>query len=232
MKGIITETELKKYKELKEKHWLINTDHPEGPKAGTAYITWKCSTVVFYLDKLYPHNIKTISSLVFKNKRNKKKKIIVKYNQHTYDINCQDNWFQHPIYQEYKDVVKEYKTKQQNKTNNTLLELNKPIEITPEVLRFIKTFAPNYQLDVNYDDPLELTIIYHQLQWYLDNNIDYCLDYHELAQGNIEPEFTPFSNYKFTNTNEHDKIDVETYGDLTYFDALTGTTDPQIEAIE
>lgn len=97
------------------------------------------------------------------------------------------------------------------------------VDSPEEIERFVRALAPQYKMNVNYSDWVELCMVYKQLQFYYNNNIPYDLDRNEIfTRGVIEPDETPyFTASQFdTTVNTYESYEEESYGDLNLLEDM------------
>ena len=145
-------------------------------------------SVGFLLDTMYSSTIDLINSLLH---RKIKSKISIKYQNKTYHISIPEDWeykymennkhikVQHPILQEYYLKRSEYfekvnLTKAKNHMNYILDYFNQ--EIPEDLDTLLHTFAPLYDIQVDYDSLESKLLAYASIKYYLDNDIEYSRD--------------------------------------------------------
>lgn len=155
-------------------------------------------SVGFYLTRLYKTSIDLINDLLFK-----KHTVTLLYEGKTYVLNSLDDWYysyqdpkdqlrmtsyKHPILQKYYQNIDEYRSKQQaiqlNKYRCSIEQALGTPPSTEELDSLLSTFAPLYQLDIDYNNYISKILAYHQIKYYLEHDIPYaisprCIDYHE-----------------------------------------------------
>src|SRR5574344_322282 len=85
-----------------------------------------------------------------------------------------------------------------------------------DIEKFVRAFAPQYKMDVDYRNWVELCVAYKSIQFYIDNNIPYDLNHNEIfTVGAIEPDETPYFTSAMFNTSIsiYDSYEEESYGD-------------------
>lgn len=185
--------------------------------------------VGIYLHKLYYHTMDLIGLLLYY-----KHPVTLKYEGKQYKLYTKEDWIQtyqdpndqlktkttrHPIYQEYIDKQKEQRDilnakRIANREQDALSNYN--IVDEPEIDRIVRPLAKLYDIDVDYENQLSKTSAYYQIIYYLENDMPYT---NPAPVVSVEDE-TIFDINMFkidTDTTTQD-LDVETFGDLTYFD--------------
>lgn len=88
---------------------------------------------------------------------------------------------------------------------------------------FVRALAPQYKIQVDYSNSVELCTAYKSIKFYYDNNIPYGLDKNEVfTRGVIDPDDTHYFNSSMfdTSNNFYDTFEEESYGDLTYLEDM------------
>lgn len=96
-------------------------------------------------------------------------------------------------------------------------------ETKEEIERFVRAFAPQYKIQVDYSNWAELCTAYKSLKFYYDNNIPYDLDRSEIyTRGAIEPDETPYFTASMfdMSVQDYDHYEEESYGDLNYLEDM------------
>ena len=96
-------------------------------------------------------------------------------------------------------------------------------ETKEEIERFVRTFAPQYKMDVDYSNWVELCNTYKSIKFYYDNNIPYDLDRNEIfTRGATDPDDTPYftSSMFDMSVNYYDSFEEESYGDETLLEDM------------
>lgn len=91
-------------------------------------------------------------------------------------------------------------------------------ESQEEIERFVRALAPQYKIEVNYADWVELCQAYKSIKFYYDNNIPYELNRNEIySSGAIEPEDTDYFTLDMFDTSNTVAIpyEEESFGDET-----------------
>jgi len=118
----------------------------------------------------------------------------------------------------YYEVVNTAKlTDKYNKATEGITDTKEEIE------RFVKAFAPQYKVDVNYSDWPDVCLAYKSLKFYYDNNLPYELDYNEMySRGSITPEDTLyFTAEMFEDTSpDYDSYEEELFGNETLLEDM------------
>ena len=191
-------------------------------------------SVGFILTTLYKKSIDMIDDLLYH-----KHCVTLSYNGKTYTLHNYIEWkhtyqnekdqikqttVRHPILQEYLDNRKDYfnrkliekKTAEYEQITSNLTEVPDEAELTS----FLTTFAPLYQIDIDYKDNIQMMRAYLQIKWYLDNNIPYandikCIDYHDepMFQGMFRDDPESVDNYQITVYNIGNE---ELFDDIKY----------------
>jgi len=127
----------------------------------------------------------------------------------------------HPVLQLFDDARKEYfEFKNMRKARETIAQATEGIsESEDNIKAFVAIMSRQYKLDVDWFDTASLYNAYRNLQWYLDNDIEYALDKNEVfTVGVIEPEESGFFTKEMFNydcNNEFATEDCESFGDET-----------------
>ena len=171
-------------------------------------------SVGILMDTIYPTTIDLITGLLH---RKIKSKITIKYKDDSYTIVNPDDWeFKyyndnehkwyhktHPILSIYKDKRSEYfeekKIEKIKEHTNYVLDYFHQ-EIPKDLDTLVNTFAPLYDIQVNYDSLESKLLAYASIQYYLENDIEYSKD----ILGRLPEEETQF--------------DCVSFGDETYFE--------------
>ena len=185
--------------------------------------------VGIYLHNLYYHTIDLIGLLLYY-----KHPVTLKYEDKQYKLYTKEDWTQtfqdpkdqiktktvrHPILQEYLDRQKaqrelldakrKYEKEQEALSNYTIID-------EPEVDRIVRPLARLYDIDVDYEDQLSKTEAYYQILYYLDNDIPYT---NPAPVVSFEDEkIFNINMFKINTDPTIQDLDVESFGDLTYFD--------------
>lgn len=171
-------------------------------------------SVGFLVDTIYNTTIDLIGTLLH---RKTKSKITIKYKNQTYTITNPDEWeskyyndnehkwyrITHPILSTYYAQREEYfEAKQIEKKKEharyVLEYFNQ--EIPEDLDSLLNTFAPLYDIQVDYDSLDSKLLAYASIKYYLDNDIEYSKDI--LGRS---PE-------------EESQFDCISFGDETYFE--------------
>ena len=145
------------------------------------------------LDTMYKSTIELIERLLYF-----KHKVTIKLDDKTYTLNTLEDWkytyqdpkdqiktitYKHPVYQIYLDKRKEYFDKQNalKRAKNIELLYNYCPDIPEdEILEsFLRNYAPQYQVDIDYTDTISKINAYMQLKYYVDNNIEPIIVYQD-----------------------------------------------------
>lgn len=97
------------------------------------------------------------------------------------------------------------------------------LDIDKETIEsFVRALAPQYKLDVNYDDFASICQAYKTLLFYYDNNFSYDLDQYEcFVKGAIDPDESEYFNstmFKINTDYEFPVQDLTSFGDATYME--------------
>lgn len=191
-------------------------------------------SVGFILTTLYKKSIDLIDDLLYR-----KHCVTLSYNGKTYILHNHIEWrntyqnekdqikqttIRHPILQEYLDRRKDYfdrqlikkKNKEYEQITSNLTEVPDEVELTS----FLTTFAPLYQVDIDYKDSIQMMRAYMQIKWYLDNDIPYandikCIDYHDelMFQGMFKDDYESVDGYQIIMYNIGNE---ELFDDIRY----------------
>ena len=171
-------------------------------------------SVGFILDTLYKSTIDTITSLLY---RKHKSKITLLYCDNKYSISIPDDWerkyyeqsehkwykIQHPVLEAYlakrSEYFEEQSIKKAKEKTDTILRYFEN-SIPTDLEQYVKTFAPLYELDVNYESTDDMLRAYANIQFYIENGIEYTRD----IIGQEPGEGNPF--------------EVVSFGDQTYLE--------------
>ena len=96
-------------------------------------------------------------------------------------------------------------------------------ETKEEIERFVRALAPQYKVEVDYSNWVELCNAYRSIKFYYDSNIPYELDKNEVfMRGSIDPDDTSCFNSSMFNTsnNFYDTFEEELYGDQTLLEDM------------
>lgn len=179
------------------------------------------------LHTLYKTTIDLIERLLYF-----KHTVTLKFLDKVYTLNSLDEWkttiqnpkdqiktltIVHPILQEYYNQRKEYfqrvsdnKRKEQYKVHVEGIDLPDKDELD----NFLSTFAPRYDIPVDYTDIIDKARAYQQIKFYLDNNLEYTN-----PAPIIDVEYTPFANMVSINHNSLvEEPDIEYFGNEIYFE--------------
>ena len=145
-------------------------------------------SVGILLDTMYASTIDLIATLLH---RKIKSKITLKYNGKTYSISTPEEWEskyyedhkwyrnQHPILQEYyekrNDYFEQKKLIKAKDNMNYILEYFNQ-EIPEDLDTLLHTFAPLYDIQVDYESLESKLLAYASIKYYLDNDIEYSRD--------------------------------------------------------
>lgn len=191
-------------------------------------------SVGFILTTLYKKSIDMIDDLLYH-----KHCVTLSYDGKTYTLHNYIEWkhtyqnekdqikqttVRHPILQEYLDNRKDYFDRQKQDKRTELYEqiTDNLTEVPDEVElnSFLSTFAPLYQVDVDYTDNIQMMRCYMQIKWYLENDIPYandikCIDYHDepMFQGMFEDSPESIDDYQILLYNIGNE---ELFDDLKY----------------
>lgn len=166
--------------------------------------------VGFLVNTLFKSTIDLIEKLLYFNHN-----ITIKYDDKVYKLNKLEEWKYthqsdtdqlkvvtrlHPVYKAYLDKRSEYFQKQKDNAVKKQYEVickgfgvdYKDLPSDHELQSFVKAFAYLYQVDVDYNDRLDMIRTYYQLQYYLDNDIPYANEPMSIA-----PEDEPMLVGKF-----------------------------------
>ena len=157
-----------------------------------------------------------------------------KYKDKSFKINSIDEWkyttqsdsdmlklesTHHELYDIYlckRAERMEYAKKEKAEEQYELIveEFNaKEIPNDEELSTYLSTFAPLYQVDVDYTDKINMLKSYYQIEWYLDNDIPYV---NEVKGINPDDELM-FEGIKFKTFYE-EPIEIESFGNETYLE--------------
>ncbi len=145
-------------------------------------------SVGILLDTMYSTTIDLINTLLH---RKIKSKITIKYQDKTYVIKTPEEWqtkyyenhkwitINHPLLTEYYEKRSEYfekkqLTKAKQKTNYILEYFHQ--EIPEDLDSILQTFAPLYDIQVDYESLESKLLAYASIKFYLDNDIEYSRD--------------------------------------------------------
>lgn len=187
-------------------------------------------SVGIILETMYRPTINLIESLLYR-----KHRVTIKYEDQSYILDNLEQWKhtyqsekdmlhlvtdKHPIYELYLQKCAEYREKRRinviKQQFDALLDVYEQQELPQddELIQFITTFAPLYQVDVDYTDRLSQYRAYFQIKWYLDNNMEYV---NEVKS--IQPEDEPmFANIKFKIPPYEEPIEETSFGNLNYLE--------------
>lgn len=166
--------------------------------------------VGIYLSKFYATTEKLIATLLYH-----KHNVTLKYKDKTYILNNIEEWrvtiqdpqdqikeitVKHPLKQMFDDAKKEYITTQtQKKLKEEYLRFQVDVP-KDEVDSLLRAFAPLYEIDIDFTDRIECNKAYSQIQYYLENDIEYA---NEIP--GIPPEDTPFAGmFSSTKPTQYD----------------------------
>ena len=96
-------------------------------------------------------------------------------------------------------------------------------ETKEEIERFVRALAPQYKVEIDYSNWVELCNAYRSIKFYYDNNIPYELDKNEVfTRGAIDPDDAPhFNSSMFDMSNNfYDTFEEELYGDQTLLEDM------------
>ena len=166
-------------------------------------------SVGILIDNMYTSTINLIEGLLH---RKTKSRITIKYKEKTYSISTPDEWLFkyyddkkrrwcriiHPILEEYYLKRNEYNeqkeiTKAKEITNTLLEHLDNKI---PEDLdNLLSTFAPLYDIQIDYNNLESKLRAYMSIKYYLDNEVEYSKD----ILGHTPDEEPMFETISFGN---------------------------------
>lgn len=187
--------------------------------------------VGFLLKDLYKSTIELIERLLYF-----KHNITIKLDDKTYKLNSLDEWKYtiqspkdpiktrtetHPVYQAYLDKRREFLDKQKADSIKSkyefILDTYKDQDIDEA---FLDTFRFRYNIDYDPDSIPDKLNAYHQIKFYIDNDIDY-----ESPAPTIDYRDTPFADMcdtAYTTTVE--EPDIESYGNETFLEDVVYKT--------
>lgn len=113
----------------------------------------------------------------------------------SYKLNRKTMTTKHPVLAEFDQKRSDYyEIKNAIKKEMSYKKATEDItETKEEIERFVRAFAPQYKIDIDYRDWVEVCTAYKSLKFYYDNCIPYDFDHNEIyTRGVIEPEYTPF----------------------------------------
>lgn len=96
-------------------------------------------------------------------------------------------------------------------------------ETKEEIERFVRALAPQYKVEVDYNNWVELYNAYRSIKFYYDNNIPYELYKNEVfIRGAIDPDDTEFFNSSMfdMSNNFYAVFEEELYGDQTLLEDM------------
>lgn len=119
---------------------------------------------------------------------------------------------------EYYDKVNAIKAKENYERAVDGIE-----ETKEEIERFVRALAPQYKVEVDYSNWVELCNAYRSIKFYYDNNTPYELDKNEVfIRGAIDPDDTEFFNSSMfdMSNNFYAAFEEELYGDQTLLEDM------------
>ena len=185
--------------------------------------------VGIYLHKLYGHTMDLIGLLLYY-----KHPVTIKYNDKQYKLYSKEEWIQtyqdpndqlkmkttrHEVLQLYYDKLQQHKSyvrdyRKLDKERDMMANYN--IVDEPEIDRIVRPLAKLYDIDVNYDSMVSKTVAYYQILYYLDNDVPYA-NPAPVIPVDDENMFN-INMFKINTDQTIQDLDVEYFGDITYFD--------------
>lgn len=234
MIAVIAEHKLTNEVKLTEAKVLINYLFPNYLEA-TEELSRRALKLYVVVSKYYSSTLKAIEKYLYLCEDhtvidfNTKQKKVYKSNKQPLTITIENetmtfkslkDWNNSKFHIIFKEQIKlNQQAKEITREKQKAIALRQTLSIPDisgeEILRFVRTFAPLYKVEVNYQDDLDVLVVYNQLNWYIENNIPYGLDYSDIYKGAIDPEETPFWNMQFKPVPDWDKLELEYFGDET-----------------
>lgn len=237
--AIITENKLDKELETKLEEQGAVINYKAMPEFYNSYadeidkinhsLIRRAKIIVFKLDKYYYNTQKVIEYALFLGKQcridTEDKKYFIK-STNEWKYKGASSSYEHPVLIKFKESRREYYTKlelQQEARKYEKYQELKPTNITEDEMKtFVHTFARLYKLDIDYTDNDSYIDLYLNIKYYIDNDIEYCLDINEIYEiGAIAPEDTPFKNFKFKIPSpcygDGEEV-IESFGDMNYLE--------------
>ncbi len=190
MIGIITET---RYSEAEASNLIkqgckINylmlpqfySNYNDAIAKANSKLVYTASALIVKIDKCYLSTKNAIEQALYKNKQ-----VRIIWDGKTFDLSSMQDWhvagdrhhksYDHPVLQFYKNNMAEYHIRTRAEKQKEQLEVlvSGISEAEDEVLRFVRTFAPLYEVDVDLDDTREVVLAYQSLKFYLDHDFPY-----------------------------------------------------------
>ena len=160
--------------------------------------------ICFLLDTMYPHSIKLIQYVLWRNQNTRfHNPVKIKYNNKTYILNLMEEWkytcqsdkdqiktktINHPIREIYLEKRKEYREQQELiKKKQFYITVTEQLPYVPESEELLdatlRALTPLYDIKVDYENYLDKLRCYNQVLYYQEHNIPTCPKNDEILIG-------------------------------------------------
>lgn len=139
-----------------------------------------------------------------------------------YETTFSRQTMKHPVLIMFENSLAMYKQKlavQQQATKDE--HVYKKYTNLEEITSWCRAFAPQWKVDIDYNDVDSIARGYEQMQFYFENNIPYDLDFTEIYKGAIHPMDDGLFNeemFVLPPYSIDDEELIETFGNSDYMD--------------